>query len=101
MTETPPYHRRRLNWQALTSFRFWLVTTLSSAIAALLPMEAAKHWLGAPTPVQYAIFYPIWIVLAILCAIGLLQRDEYLYCPYCGKRVKMGYRTCHHCTHSW
>jgi Na+/melibiose symporter-like transporter len=91
---------RKANWAALGSMRFWLIATVSTAIAAALPMELAAHF-GAPQPVQYAIFYPLWILLAILFVWVSLQPTEHYYCPYCGKRAKIGFRTCHHCAKSW
>lgn len=39
----------------------------------------------------------LWIVAAV-CYLGVVLNDgQMVKCDACGKRVKLGYATCHHC----
>lgn len=59
----------------------------------LFPLLLAIVWEDAP---QWAIL-GAWIVGAAIVVSPYLLGQAALRCPRCGKRIKVGYSTCHHC----
>lgn len=76
------------DWSLLFSFRVWLIAALTS-----LPVT----WL------TYFVYEPAMSTVLWVWTIGAVLLTAYTgaltaYCPHCGKRVKIGTDTCHHCT---
>ncbi len=59
----------------------------------LFPLLIVLLWDDAP---KWAIWAG-WAIVAGVVALMYLQGNLVLKCPNCGKRVKLGYTTCHHC----
>lgn len=63
------------------------------AFAAIVPLLIVLLWDDAP---QWAILVG-WGIGGALVLAMYVQGNLVLKCPNCGKRVKIGYTTCHHC----
>lgn len=63
------------------------------AFAFMFPFVIVLVWDDAPT---WAIWAG-WAIGAGVLLLMFLQGNLVLTCPNCGKRVKLGYTTCHHC----
>lgn len=59
----------------------------------LFPLIVVLLWEDAP---EWAIWAG-WGIGAAVIGLAYLQGNLVLKCPNCGKRVKLGYTTCHHC----
>lgn len=59
----------------------------------LFPLLLVILWEDAP---QWAII-GAWIVGGLVVVTPYLTGQLALKCPQCGKRIKVGYSTCHHC----
>lgn len=60
---------------------------LGGGLAGLLSL------LWAPLGYTSWFFIPLFLLVFLGCAIA----GPPVSCPHCGKRVKVGYDTCHHC----
>ena len=61
--------------------------------ALMFPLVIVLVWEDAPT-------WAVWVGWGIGGAVllGMYRHGNLvLRCPHCGKRVKIGYTTCHHC----
>lgn len=62
----------------------------------LFPLVLVLVWDDAP---RWAIL-GAWIVGALIVIAPYVTGQLALRCPACGKRIKVGYTTCHHCGHA-
>lgn len=83
--ETATLWGRRL--RKLTSWRV-LGTAILVGILGGLALSYIWEPLGT---------WAFWPLFAIALLLAMFNDDAVLYCPHCGKRVKVGHDTCHHC----
>ena len=69
-----------MNWKNLFSIRLWVVGFVLGGIAAYLTG-----------------LWPLFYVVPVACAAMSVRFAKPLSCPHCGKSVKAGSDTCHHC----
>jgi hypothetical protein len=65
---------------------------LLALVCAAIPAGLLSELFGGSSVVMGVVFWPLFIVLWYAIA-----ATNVLYCPRCGKRVKLGHDTCHHC----
>lgn len=73
--------------QRAFSFRILMAALFAGLIAAVL---TAFVWEAAVGVVFVVVTGGVWVL-------AVLNEENVPYCPHCGKRVKLGSGTCHHC----
>lgn len=80
----------RLWGRRLRKLTSWRVLGTAILVGILGGLALSYIW----EPLGTWAFWPLFVTALLL---AMFNDDAVLYCPHCGKRVKVGHDTCHHC----
>lgn len=69
------------------------VILLSMIGGGIVGAVASAAWAPLGVPVTLVVWVGLWFLM-------VMNDGQMVRCDACGKRVKMGYSTCHHCGYS-
>lgn len=86
---------REWRYGNLVSLRVWVSATVAPLLLVGIPAALLSMYVWEP--LGYLAY--LGVVLMPFALLAMMDPGNPAYCDRCGKRVKLGSSTCHHCGH--